>query len=117
MALVTVDSDGEPVVARTVLPYLARRSGSGAIVVRRPLERRPAGHRLGGRRGGAAALSLPRGPKELLAGPEQSTFVVATSTTGKKSEGEKKGVTAAATLIKLDSTGHRAKGYGAHVVR
>ena len=108
--LITVDSAGLPVVGRTVQP---QGTGSGAIVVRRLL---PDGTLdTGWAAGGAVRLPCPclGGMTQLLGGPEQSTFVVATSTTRKKRKGEKDGATAAATLIKLDSTGHRAKGYGA----
>lgn len=108
--LVTVDSAGNPIVGRTVEP---KGTGSGAIVVRRLL---PDGTLdTGWAAGGAVRLPCPcvGGGTQLLAGPEQSTFVVATSTTRKKRKGEKNGATTAATLIKLDSTGHRAKEYGA----
>ncbi|MBS1890679.1 MAG: hypothetical protein JST59_05265 [Actinobacteria bacterium] len=109
-ALVTVDSAGLPVVGRTVEP---KGTGSGAIVVRRLL---PDGTLdTGWAADGAVRLPCPcvGGGTQLLAGPEGSAFVVATSTTRSKRKGDKNGVTAAATLIKLDSTGHRAKGYGA----
>jgi hypothetical protein len=109
-ALITVDSAGLPVVGRTVEP---QGTGSGAIVVRRL---QPDGTLdTGWAAGGAVRLPCPclGGLTQLLGGPEESTFVVATSTTRKKRKGEKNGATASATLIKLDSTGHRAKGYGA----
>jgi hypothetical protein len=109
-ALITVDSAGMPVVGRTVEP---RGKGSGAIVLRRLL---PDGTvDTGWAASGAVRLPCPcRGEStQLLAGPEESTFVVATSVTRKKSNAHKSGATASATLIKLDSTGHRAKGYGA----
>ena len=111
-ALVTVDSDGEPVVARTVLPSLREEAGSGAIVVRRLSSDGQADTTFGA--DGAVRLPCPCVGEntQLLAGPKDSTFVVSTSTTRKKTKGQKNGVTAAATLIKLDSTGHRAKGYG-----
>ena len=108
--LITVDSAGLPVIGRPVEP---KGSGSGAVVVRRLL---PDGTLdTGWAAGGAVRLPCPclGGLTQLLAGPEQSTFVVATSTTRGKRKGEKNGATAAATLIKLDSTGHRAKGFGA----
>lgn len=108
--LIAVDSAGLPIVGRTVEP---KGTGAGAIVVRRLL---PDGTvDTGWAAGGAVRLPCPclGGLTQLLGGPEQSTFVVATSTTRKKRSGEKSGATAAATLIKLDSTGHRAKGYGA----
>jgi hypothetical protein len=108
--LVTVDSAGLPIVGRTVEP---KGTGSGAIVVRRLL---PDGTvDAGWAAGGAVRLPCPclGGGTQLLGGPEESTFVVATSTTRKKRNGQKSGATASATLIKLDSTGHRAKGYGA----
>jgi hypothetical protein len=108
--LVTVDSAGLPIVGRTVEP---QGTGSGAIVVRRLL---PDGTLdTGWAAGGAVRLPCPclGGSTQLLGGPEQSTFVVATSTTRKKRNGQRSGATAAATLIKLDNTGHRAKGYGA----
>ena len=38
--------------------------------------------------------------------------MIAEARTRKKRNGSESGATAAATLIKLDSTGHRAKGYG-----
>jgi hypothetical protein len=108
--LVTVDSAGLPIVGRTVEP---QGPGSGAIVVRRLL---PDGTLdTGWAAGGAVRLPCPclGGSTQLLGGPEESTFVVATSTTRKKRNGEKSGATASATLIKLDDTGHRAKGFGA----
>jgi len=108
--LITVDSAGLPIVGRTVEP---QGSGSGAIVVRRLL---PDGTLdTGWAAGGAVRLPCPclGGSTQLLGGPEESTFVVATSTTRKKRNGEKSGATASATLIKLDDTGHRAKGFGA----
>jgi hypothetical protein len=108
--LVTVDSAGLPIVGRTVEP---QGPGSGAIVVRRLL---PDGTLdTGWAAGGAVRLPCPclGGSTQLLGGPEESTFVVATSTTRKKRNGEKGGATASATLIKLDDTGHRAKGFGA----
>lgn len=110
-ALVTVDSSGEPVVGRTVLP-LREATGSGAIVVRRLL---PSGA-LDTTFGADGAVRLPcpcaRENTQLLAGPQASTFVVSTSTTRPKSKGQKNGVAGSATMIKLDATGHRAKGYG-----
>jgi hypothetical protein len=109
-ALVTVDSAGLPIVGRTVEP---QGTGSGAIVVRRLL---PDGTvDAGWGAGGAVRLPCPclGSGTQLLGGPEQSTFVVANSTTREKRKGDKNGATASATLIKLDSTGHRAKGYGA----
>lgn len=110
-ALVSVDSNGLPVVARTVLAE--KESGSGAIVVRRLLTDGVLDTSFGA--GGAVRLPCPceRENAQLLAGPHGATFVVATSRTRKKSQGKKSGATAAATLIKIDSTGHRAKGYGA----
>lgn len=108
--LITVDSSGLPIVGRTVEP---QGTGSGAIVVRRLL---PDGTLdTGWAAGGAVRLPCPclGGSTQLLGGPEESTFVVATSTTRKKRNGQKTGATASATLIKLDNTGHRAKGYGA----
>ncbi len=108
--LVTVDSAGLPIVGRTVEP---QGTGSGAIVVRRLL---PDGTLdAGWAAGGAVRLPCPclGGSTQLLGGPEESTFVVATSTTRKKRNGQKSGATASATLIKLDDTGHRAKGFGA----
>lgn len=107
--LVTVDSSGMPVIGRIV-------SGSGeggsAIVVRRLTN-------VGGldtsfAAQGAVRLPCPcgEGSAQLLAGPQQSVFVVATSETRKKRSGQKSGATGSATLIKLDSTGHRAKGFG-----
>jgi hypothetical protein len=109
-ALVTVDSSGLPIVGRTVEP---QGSGSGAIVVRRLL---PDGViDTGWGAGGAVRLPCPcqSGTTQLLGGPQESTFVVAKSFTRKKRQGQKSGATASATLIKLDSTGHRAKGFGA----
>jgi hypothetical protein len=111
-ALVAVDSTGLPVVARTVRAE-GEGSGSGAIVVRRLL---PDGQLdTSFAAGGVVRLPCPceRENAQLLAGPQGSTFVVATSQTRKKSQGKKTGSTAAATLIKLDATGHRAKGFGA----
>jgi uncharacterized delta-60 repeat protein len=109
-ALVSVDSSGLPVVGRTVRSE--RESGPGAIVVRRLLADGTLDTSFGA--GGAVRLPCPceRENTELLAGPQGSTFVVATSTTRKKRQGQKSGATAAATLIKLDATGHRAKSYG-----
>jgi hypothetical protein len=108
--LVTVDSLGRPVVARTVAP---QGQGSGAIVVRRLLSTGDLD--LGFGAGGAVRLPCPcrEGSAQLLAGSEGSTFVISQSTTRKKRKGQKNGATAAATLIKLDGTGHRAKGFGA----
>jgi hypothetical protein len=110
-ALVTVDSSGEPVVARTVLPA-REEAGSGAIVVRRLLLTGQVDTSFGA--DGAVRLPCPCVGEntQLLAGPKDSTFVVSTSATRKKTKGQKDGVTAAATLIKLDATGHRAKAYG-----
>lgn len=110
-ALVAVDSTGLPIVARTVLPE--REGGAGAIVVRRLLTDGVLDTSYGA--GGAVRLPCPcEGENtQLLAGPQGSTYVVATSTTRKKSQGKKSGATASATLIDLDSTGHRAKGFGA----
>ncbi|MGH2938953.1 MAG: hypothetical protein ACRDPE_12635 [Solirubrobacterales bacterium] len=108
--LVTVDSSGLPIVGRTVEP---QGTGSGAIVVRRLL---PDGTLdTGWAANGAVRLPCPclGGSTQLLGGPEESTFVVATSVTRKKRNGQKSGATASATLIKLDNTGHRAKGFGA----
>jgi hypothetical protein len=108
--LVAVDSAGLPIIGRTVEP---QGQGSGAIVVRRLL---PDGTLdTGWGAGGAVRLPCPclGESTQLLGGPEESTFVVATSTTRKKRNGQKSGATAAATLIKLDSGGHRAKGFGA----
>jgi hypothetical protein len=108
--LVAVDSAGLPIIGRTVEP---KGQGSGAIVVRRLL---PDGV-LDTDWGAAGAVRLPcpclGESAQLLGGPEESTFVVATSTTRKKRSGQKSGATAAATLIKLDPSGHRAKGFGA----
>jgi hypothetical protein len=108
--LITVDSSGLPIVGRTVEP---QGTGSGAIVVRRLL---PDGTiDTGWAANGAVRLPCPclGGITQLLGGPEESTFVVATSVTRKKRNGQKSGATASATLIKLDNTGHRAKGFGA----
>ncbi|MBS1889309.1 MAG: hypothetical protein JSU06_19190 [Actinobacteria bacterium] len=108
--LVTVDSAGLPVVARTVL---SGEGSSGAIVVRRLLPTGEVDTSFGA--GGAVRLPCPcqyGRESQLLAGPQQSTFFVATSTTRRKRQGQKSGATAAATLIKLDATGHRAKGFG-----
>jgi hypothetical protein len=108
--LVTVDSSGLPIVGRTIEP---QGTGSGAIVVRRLL---PDGV-LDTTWGASGAVRLPcpcqNGNTQLLGGPSESTFVVAKSVTRKKRNGQKSGATASATLIKLDSTGHRAKGFGA----
>jgi hypothetical protein len=108
-ALITVDSAGLPIIGRTVGP---QGQGAGAIVVRRLL---PDGVLdTGWGAGGAVRLPCPCGEgTSLLGGPKESTFVVAPSVTRKKSNGQKSGATASATLIKLDSTGHRAEGYGA----
>jgi hypothetical protein len=110
-ALVAVGSNALPVVARTVLSE-REGSGSGAIVVRRLLADGTVDTSYGA--GGAVRLPCPceRENTQLLAGPQASTFIVATSTTRKKSQGKKSGATASATLIKLDAKGHRAKGYG-----
>jgi hypothetical protein len=110
-ALVAVDSGGLPIVARTILPE--REGGAGAIVVRRLLGDGQLDTTFGA--GGAVRLPCPCEDQntQLLAGPQGSSFVVSTSKTRKKRKGKKNGVTAAATLIKLDSTGHRAKAYGA----
>jgi len=108
--LITVDSSGLPIVGRTVEP---QGTGSGAIVVRRLL---PDGTLdTGWAANGAVRLPCPclGGSTQLLGGPEESTFVVATAVTRKKRNGQKSGATASATLIKLDNTGHRANGFGA----
>lgn len=111
-ALVAVDSTGLPIVARTVLPE-REGAGAGAIVVRRLLEDGELDTSFGA--GGAVRLPCPCESQnaQLLPGPQGATFVVATSKTRKKAQGKKSGATASATLIKLDSTGHRAKGFGA----
>jgi hypothetical protein len=108
-ALITVDSTGLPVVARTIL---GRSAAAGAIVVRRLSATGALDTGFGA--GGAVRLPCPcgEGNTQLLAGGAGSTFVVATSSTRPKRNGKKNGSTAAATLIKLDSTGHRAKGFG-----
>jgi hypothetical protein len=110
-ALVAVGSDALPVIGRTVLSE-RERPGSGAIVVRRLLADGTLDTGYGA--GGAVRLPCPceRENTQLLAGPQASTFVVATSQTRKKAQGKKSGSTASATLIKLDAAGHRAKGYG-----
>jgi hypothetical protein len=111
-ALVSVDSTGLPVVARTVRSE-GEVADAGAIVVRRLL---PDGQLdTSFAAGGVVRLPCPcaRENAQLLPGPRGSTFIVATSQTRKKSQGKKSGATAAATLIKLDATGHRAKGFGA----
>jgi len=108
--LITVDSSGLPIIGRTVEP---QGTGSGAIVVRRLL---PDGTLdTGWAANGAVRLPCPclGGSTQLLGGPEESTFVVATAVTRKKRNGQKSGATASATLIKLDNTGHRANGFGA----
>ncbi len=112
-ALVSVDSNGLPVVARTVLPEPGGESTAGAIVVRRLLGDGTLDTSFAA--GGVVRLPCPCDGEntQLLAGPQGSTFIVSTSTTRKKSQGKKSGATAAATLIKLDDTGHRAKGFGA----
>jgi hypothetical protein len=111
-ALVAVDSNGQAVVGRTVLPE-KEGGGGGAIVVRRLVE----DGTLDAGFGAAGPVRLPcpceRENTQLLAGPQGSTFVVAKSQTRKTSQGKKSGATASATLIKLDATGHRAKGFGA----
>lgn len=116
-ALIAVDSNGLPVVARTVMPEEASEAegetaGAGAIVVRRLLPDGQVDTSFAA--GGVVRLPCPctRENAQLLAGPQGSTFIVATSQTRKKSQGEKSGATAAATVIKLDATGHRAKGFG-----
>jgi hypothetical protein len=107
--LVTVDSSGAPIVGRTV----GRWQKNGAIVVRRLTAGGDLDTSFGA--GGAVRLPCPCEGEgtQLLAGPKDSTFVVATSRTRKKRSGQKSGATAAATLIKLDATGHRAAGFGA----
>lgn len=106
--VITVDSSGLPVVGRPVVPY----EGASAIVVRRLL----ADGQLDTTFGAEGAVRLPcpceGGKAQLLPGPMDSTFVVATSVTRSKRKGEKNGATGSATLIKLDATGHRAQGYG-----
>jgi Domain of unknown function (DUF5122) beta-propeller len=106
--LVTVDSTGLPVIA-TVVPG---RSGSGVIAVRRLL----GDGTLDTAFGTAGTVTIPcpciEEGTQLLSGPAGSTFVIAEARTRKKRNGSESGSTAAATLIKLDSTGHRAKGYG-----
>jgi len=109
-ALVAVDSTGLPILARTVLPE--KEEGAGAIVVRRLLTDGELDTSFGA--GGAVRLPCPceRENSQLLAGPRGSSFIVSTSKTRRKRQGKKPGVTATATLIKLDSSGHRAKDYG-----
>jgi|GEM_PF-2085066 len=108
--LIAVDSAGLPIVGRTVAP---QGQGSGAIVVRRLLPDGTVDPGWGAH--GAVRLPCPcvGGGTRLLGGPEQSAFVIATSMTRKKRKGQKSGATASATLIKLDPSGHRAKGFGA----
>ncbi len=108
--LVTVDSSGLPLIGRTVN---GSGSGEGAIVVRRLLSNGELDTSFAAQ--GAVRLPCPCGREstaQLLAGPQDSAFVVATSETRKKRSGQKSGATGSATLIKLDSTGHRAKGFG-----
>ncbi|HEX3362772.1 MAG TPA: hypothetical protein VHS74_17395 [Solirubrobacterales bacterium] len=107
--LVTVDSSGLPVVGRTV--STSGENGT-AIVVRRLLGNGELDTGFAAQ--GAVRLPCPcgSGTTQLLTGPHDSTFVVATSETRKKRSGQKSGATGSATLIKLDSTGHRAKGFG-----
>jgi hypothetical protein len=107
--LVTVDSSGLPIVGRTI----STSGGDGtAIVVRRLLSNGELDTSFAAQ--GAVRLPCPCGDEttQLLAGPGDSTFVVATSQTRKKRSGPKSGATGSATLIKLDSRGHRAKGFG-----
>lgn len=108
--LIAVDSAGLPLVARTVEP---QGKGAGAIIVWRLLS--DGALDTGWAAQGAVRLPCPCEGEgtQLLAGPAQSSFVVATSTTRRKRNGQKSGATAAATLIKLDAGGHRAKGFGA----
>lgn len=106
--LLTVDSSGRPVIGRTV-----SGSGAGAIVVRRLLKNGELDTGFAAK--GAVRLPCPcerESTTQLLAGPHNSVFVAATSETRKKRSGQKSGATGSATLIKLDSTGHRAKGFG-----
>lgn len=106
--LITVDSSGLPVVGRTV-----STSGNGsAIVVRRLLDTGEPDTGFAAQ--GAVRLPCPCGREttQLLAGPHDSVFVVATAETRERRRGQKSGATGSATLIKLDSTGHRAKGFG-----
>jgi hypothetical protein len=107
--LITVDSTGLPVVGRLVR---ASTGGARAIVVRRLLEDGELDTSFGA--GGGVRLPCPceEAKTQLLAGPQGSIFIVATSLTRKKRKGQKNGVTGAATLIKLDSSGHRASGFG-----
>jgi Domain of unknown function (DUF5122) beta-propeller len=107
--LITVDSSGLPVIGRTVS---GSGEGGGAIVVRRLLSNGELDTGFAAQ--GAVRLPCPcqRESTQLLAGPQNSVFVVATSQTRKKRSGQKSGATGSATLIKLDSTGHRAKGFG-----
>lgn len=105
--LITVDSAGLPLIGRTV-----SSSGGDAIVVRRLLSNGELDTGFAAQ--GAVRLPCPclRESTQLLAGPQNSVFVVATSQTRKKRSGQKSGATGSVTLIKLDSTGHRAKGFG-----
>jgi hypothetical protein len=107
--LITVDSTGMPIVGRVIAPA---RGGAGAIVVRRLLQNGDLDTSFGA--GGGVRLPCPceEGKTQLLAGQKGSTFVVATSLTRKKRNGQKSGATGSATLIKLDSTGHRAASFG-----
>jgi hypothetical protein len=108
-SLVTVDSGGLPIVARVN----SGRQGAGVIAVHRLDE----DGTLDTTFGAAGTVTIPCPCSEegtqLLSGPAESTFVIAKATTRVKRKGKVNGSTEAATLIKLDSTGHRAKGFGA----
>jgi len=107
--LITVDSSGRPVVGRIVS---TSGEGAGAIVVRRLSSNGELDTGFAAQ--GAVRLPCPcQGESaQLLAGPGNSVFVVATSETRKKRSGQKSGAAGTATLVKLDSTGHRARGFG-----
>jgi hypothetical protein len=108
-SLVTVDSSGMPVIGRTVT---TSGEGGAAIVLRRLSSEGALDTSFAAQ--GALRLPCPcgEGATQILAGPQDSVFVVATAETRKKRTGQKSGATGSATLIKLDSTGHRAKGFG-----
>jgi hypothetical protein len=108
-SLVTVDSSGLPIVARVS----SGREGTGVIAVHRLNDDGSLDTGFGA--AGTVTIPCPCAEEgtQLLAGSAGSSFVIAKATTRKKRAGQKGGSTAAATLIKLDSTGHRAKGYGA----
>ncbi len=106
--LITVDSSGMPVVGRTP----SKTQANGWIVLRRLLSNGELDTGFGANGGLRLPCPCGEGNTELVAGPKNSTFVIATSVTREKRRGAKTGQTGTGTVIKLDSAGHREGAYG-----